>query len=470
MKALLPLLCFAVALTVQVPGIAQESGPATPAAADASVTAAFKDEAPPPGPSESALPAAALDAEEDLELDLGPVSAVARRMLDRVRDSVVQIRGFYGTNRSEAFHGSAFAVAPGGTLLTNYHVVSRAALFPRDYRLEYYTDDGRVGTVRILAIDVAHDLALIRADTLNPRPLQLRTVIPAKGDRAYAVGYPLNLGLVITEGIGNGRIDNEFSPKLHYAGPMNPGMSGGPALDSSGRVFGINVSISTRGQLVSFLIPAEFVAPLLEKARTPLAPGNTRIEVARQLWSHQSAVLAALPGTFPTQTSAGYALPAELAPFVDCTATLGVPPSRSVRLQSVTCRANVALSVEAGLLTGDFQFSHKVVVASGLDPLRFAEQLHRVAELAKPTAGSAQHVNPYACKSGAVNLNRFKSAVTLCARSYRMYEGLYDVTMVVVSLNQPQQGFVSTVTLRGVDYGAALDFSGRFLRAMRWTR
>jgi hypothetical protein len=177
-----------------------------------------------------------------------------------------------------------------------------------------------------------------------------------------------------------------------------------------------------------------------------------------------------LPGTFPSQASAGYALPAELAPFVDCTASVGSPPSKGLLLQSVNCRAGVSVSVQPGLQMGDFQFSHQVMVARGLHPLQFGEQLREVATTVRATAGSAQHVTPYACKSDAVNLDRFKAAVTLCARSYRMYDGLYDVTMVVVSLNHPEQGFVSSVTVRGMEYAGAMDFAGRYLRAMRWTQ
>ena len=403
-------------------------------------------------------------------MDLGPVSAAARRMLDRVRESVVQVRGFYGTNRSEAFHGTAFAVAEGGLSLTNYHVISRAALYPRDYRLEYVTDDGQFGTVSILAIDVLHDLALIRTNGISPAPLQLRTTIPPKGDRAYAVGYPLKLGLVITEGIANGLLDNAYGPKLHYAGPMNSGMSGGPALDSRGRVFGINVSISTRGQLISFQVPGEFAPPLLELANTSLAPGDIRKEVSRQLLAHQAAVLAALPAKFPTQTTAGYVLPAELTSFVDCTAAVGKPPIKRSLLQSVNCRADVALLMQPGLLMGDFQYSHQVLVAKEVHPLQFSKQLGRLAAGMKPAPGSAELVTPFECVTDQVNLDRFKAAVTLCARSYKTYEGLYDVSMIVASLNHPQQGFVSALNLRGVDYAGAMDFSGRFLRAMRWTQ
>lgn len=437
--------------------------PATQAAAGEEPTTAAPDTASPaPAP---------LDADEslDLEWDQGPVSASARRMLDRVRASVVRIRGFYGANRAEAFHGTAFAVAPGGLLLTNYHVVARAALSPQSYRLEFDTGEGKVGAVSILAVDVAHDLALVRAENLDRPPLKLRTEDPPRGDRVYTVGYPLNLGLVITEGIGNGRLPNEFIPRLYYAGPMNPGMSGGPALDSRGRVIGVNVAFSTRGQLVSFVVPAEFAAPLLARAAAPLTAGSLRNEVARQLRQHQATVLGALPASFPVQIAAGYALPAELAPFVNCTARVVDPPVQRLLVQSVSCQAGVALSVEPGLQTGDFQFSHDVLVADGLHALQFAEQLRRSAAVVAARRGTTPFTNPYACRSATVNLDNFQAAVTLCARSYRLYEGLYDVTLVATSLNEPLRGFVSTATLRGVDFSGGMKFFRRYLRAMQWT-
>ncbi len=105
--------------------------PATPAAAPAF--------APVP-------PAVAADA-EILEPDLAelPLSNAARVRLDRARDSVVQIRGFFGNAETSAFHGTGFAVSADGLIVTNYHVVSDAVLHPQQYRLEYATADNRTG-------------------------------------------------------------------------------------------------------------------------------------------------------------------------------------------------------------------------------------------------------------------------------------------------------------------------------------
>jgi S1-C subfamily serine protease len=60
-------------------------------------------------------------------------STAARVILDRVRPAMIQIKGFFGTNTAEAFHGSGFAVAARGVFLTNWHVVSEAVLYPVIY-------------------------------------------------------------------------------------------------------------------------------------------------------------------------------------------------------------------------------------------------------------------------------------------------------------------------------------------------
>jgi serine protease Do len=66
-----------------------------------------------------------------------PPAAVAsiagRVILDRVRPAMIQIKGFFGTDTAEAFHGSGFSVARGGVFVTNWHVVSEAVLYPEKW-------------------------------------------------------------------------------------------------------------------------------------------------------------------------------------------------------------------------------------------------------------------------------------------------------------------------------------------------
>ena len=195
-------------------------------------------------------------------------SETARDVLARVRPAIIQIKGFFGTNTAQAFHGTGFAVAPGGIFITNYHVVAEQVQHPGKYALGYRTTDGATGTVAVLAIDVLHDLALVRAAGYAPEPLELARAVPSKGVHAYSIGYPLDVGLSITEGVSNGKVDDSFEARIHYSGAINGGMSGGPALDSSGVVIGVNVSGYRFEQLVSFLVPAEHAVAHLALPRS----------------------------------------------------------------------------------------------------------------------------------------------------------------------------------------------------------
>src|SRR5205807_1245578 len=104
----------------------------------------------------------------------------------------------------------------------------------------------------------ANDLALVRLDRAD-RPFfafDVRTAeadLP-RGERLYSLGHPLGIGFTIVEGTYNGPVERSYSPRIHFTGALNPGMSGGPAVDGDGRVVGVNVSKQFGGDLVSFLV------------------------------------------------------------------------------------------------------------------------------------------------------------------------------------------------------------------------
>lgn len=396
------------------------------------------------------------------------ISESARDALARVRPSVVQIKGFFGGNSAQAFHGTGFAVAPGGILLTNFHVVAEQVLHPEKFRLEYRTTEGKTGSITVLAIDVRHDLAVVRADGFEGGPLALNGTVPAKGERAYAIGFPLDVGLTITEGVSNGRVEDSFEARIHYSGAINGGMSGGPAINTAGQVIGINVSGYRFRQLVSFLVPASHARALIDRARTkPLDPKEARGEVTAQLHTHATVLLGALDNAMVTQNSAGYLLPAKLSPFIDCTAGGDPSPDSPVQLTRVNCAAKAGLYVQEGLSTGDLRFSHYVVTSDKLDAWRFANRLSKLSQ-ATGAFGSRKHVGPYACRDDVVKLNGFDAALMVCVRGYRKLEGLYDFTVRVNSLNESTRGFVSHLDMYGMEYDAGMRFVRRYVEAMQW--
>jgi S1-C subfamily serine protease len=411
---------------------------------------------------------------ESLEPDLSTqqVSNAARVRLERARDSVVQIRGFFGDSQSDAFHGSGFAAGANtgigdGLIVTNYHVVSEAVLYPKQYRLEFLSPDGRSGKLHVHAVDVEHDLAVVKADNFNPPLLKLRAQIPNKGERAYSIGFPLDLGLTITEGVANGLVENSLEQRIHYSGAMNGGMSGGPALDANGAVYGVNVSVFTGKQSVSFVVPAKHIAPLLARSFQPLKPGTAREQVGAQLLLHQAAIFASIPAEFAVQTSSGYGLPAKIAPNVECNSDGNADPSKPLRIEAIGCTARVGVFVELGLEIGDIRFQHRILESDKLNALQFADRLNRIAAI-KTWTGSDKHVVAFTCNDAVVALNGFDAKVSTCVRQYRMFAGLYDIAVTVISLNQPLRAVVSNLELQGVGFESGMAFVKRYLGAMQW--
>ena len=397
-----------------------------------------------------------------------PLSENARDVLARVRPAIVQIKGFFGANTAQAFHGTGFAVAPNGVLLTNFHVVAEQVQFPEKYRLEYYTPEGRTGKITVLAIDVLHDLAVVKADGFTPPPMTLEAVVPAKGERAYSIGFPLDVGLTITEGVSNGRVEDSFDARIHYSGAINGGMSGGPALNASGKVIGINVSGYRFEQLVSFLVPAEHAQALIDKAlKSPFNGRDAKKEVATQLRGHAAKLLQSLDGAMVIESTAGYELPAKLKPFIACNAAGDPSSDQPVQTERISCSAKAGLYVQQGMYSGDLKYSHYVMTTDKLDAWRFSQRLGSLSQAAG-SFGSRKHVGPFACKNSAVKLQGFDASLLVCARSYRKFEGLYDITVRVVSLNQPKKGFASHLDMYGVDYDAGMGFVKRYVEAMRW--
>jgi len=415
-----------------------------------------------------------IDAAEVQEPDLDdlPLSNSARVRLDEARDSVVQIRGFYGGATTSAFHGSGFAVGADGFIITNYHVVSEAVLYPRSYRLEYVTSDGRTGKLQVYAVDVRNDLAAVRAEDLKLPPLRLRTQVPRQGARAYSIGFPLNLGLTITEGVANGLVNTAFDQRIHYTGAINSGMSGGPALDAAGGVYGVNVSVISSRQLVGFVVPSRHIEALLARAHAPLdkalSARQARDMVTQQALVHETSVLEPGPPLTATQTVYGFQVPTRVGPSFECSTTGASAARGRMQIEIIGCTARAGVLLQLDLEVGNIGFQHRVLQATQLHPLQFAERVNRLAE-SNGRRGTSRQVAPFACKDALVSLDGFDARVTTCARQYRVFAGLYDIAVTVTSINSTERALVSQLDLRGVGFEPGMQFVRRYLGAMRWT-
>jgi serine protease Do len=139
--------------------------------------------------------------------------------------------------------GSGFFISKNGEILTNHHVIDGAS------EIFVTLTDGREFKASVLGSDARTDVALIKIDVTDMTTLPIGSAKNLKkGQWVLAIGSPFGLQATVTAGIVSaiGRETGEFLPFIQTDVAVNPGNSGGPLLDMSGQVVGINSQIVSR--------------------------------------------------------------------------------------------------------------------------------------------------------------------------------------------------------------------------------
>ena len=159
--------------------------------------------------------------------------------------------------------GSAFLVGD-SVAATNAHVVEGAG------RIVAVGDAGRFEAEAIVA-DIGADIALVRVKGCGSSPpITFRTGFDlSSGEQVYAVGFPMSGFLGAGPQITSGMVANSLGPAndtrlLQISAPIQPGSSGGPVFDASGRLVGVAVASLSGAQNVNFAVRAALVSYLAQ--------------------------------------------------------------------------------------------------------------------------------------------------------------------------------------------------------------
>lgn len=251
--------------------------------------------------------------------------------------------GEAGADKEGSGSGSGFVFTPDGFILTNSHVVSGAA------RLEVGLPDGQRYEASLIGDDPDSDLAVIRITAPALKAVEFGDSQEVRvGQLLVAIGNPFGFQATVTAGVASalgrslrtttGRlIDNVIQTDAS----LNPGNSGGPLVDSRGRVVGVNTAIIRPAQGICFAIAV-----------------NTAKRVASQLIQKGSIVRGYLG-----LGGQDVPLPRRVARF-----------HRLEREEGILVIGTEADSPakHAGLREGD------VIVAIGGDPVSGLDDLHRL--------------------------------------------------------------------------------------------
>jgi S1-C subfamily serine protease len=185
--------------------------------------------------------------QEDIELlktSSGDFSAV----ISEVVKGVVSV----GTDKSM---GTGFILTRSGYVVTNEHVINGAR------RIEILTSDRKVIPAALVGYDTTRDVALLKVEG-HFDALELETHLPSVGNKVIAIGNPLGLAFTVTEGIVSAldrKGPNGQQEYIQTDVSLNPGNSGGPLINTQGKVVGMNNFKVGNAESLGFALEAKVV-------------------------------------------------------------------------------------------------------------------------------------------------------------------------------------------------------------------
>ncbi|WP_299595337.1 S1C family serine protease [uncultured Microbulbifer sp.] len=426
------------------------------------------------------------------------------------RGSLYQIRLIEQSSNSKAGLGSGFQISTDGLIATNYHVVSEAVHDPDKYTLKYLSVDGKEGELELLDVDVINDLAILRQKGEPGRDfLRLASKSPSKGETIVSMGNPMDLGMTIVPGTYNGIASGSFYDRIHFSGSINPGMSGGPVINRSGKVVGINVA--TAGNQISFLVPVNKLVALLLDYKKESSADNGALElqpvINRQLHKNQQRIIDQILAADWQLRPLGDALVVgEIVPSVQCWGnSTDEDDDEPITQVAKGCTGQDIVYLSEDFDTGRVEYEFFWLEADdGLRSSRFYSAYEEnMSGFFPGNSAGEDDVTDFNCKQQFTSHPRNGNGATkaedsgeesteaeggeeqkpprangsrdpviartsYCVRRYKDYPDLFDVFYVSLTVDQNNRALVSHFTLSGFTQESAIAFTQKFASEIEW--
>ncbi|HEY7774602.1 MAG TPA: serine protease [Marinagarivorans sp.] len=444
---------------------------------------------------------------------LGCASHWARASTDAVgvyaayQNSIFQVRIIEVASGSRASLGTGFVVADGSMLATNYHVIASKIFKPDKYRIEI-EKAGQTQTLKVLAVDVVHDLALLAVD--NPASVSLKegapvadlalanpdasdvrattvpattpsgkerlgeaflleTALPAKGETLYSLGNPHDIGMTVVEGNFNGLVERRFIEQIHFSGAINPGMSGGPVVNNRSAVVGVNVA--TSGNQIGFLVPVKALSQLIQRYQLEGKVSDLIPVITRQIAAHTGAMVeTALATPWQTTLLGSVEVATSPLPWLECWGDSDRDKKKKTFTVARGCHSGHSLYVAHGFNTGYVEYEYLYFSADGWPSYSVYRHLADETRFAVPAnRGPEDQLTGYRClDKEVVNARGLEARVSYCLREYKKLAGLHDAFYMAVSVDRDREGVMSHYTLSGVTEATAQKFLHHFAQVLAW--
>lgn len=405
-------------------------------------------------------------------------SSAAQQLYASAQQDLLQLRVLLKNGNSQSSVGSGFLIGTSNLVVTNFHVVSQIALEPETYFGEYKDTSGKSGSIELLAVDVLHDLAIVRierngsgffkvphtpASDEQPALVKLH-----QGQHLYSLGNPLDLGFTISEGTYNGISARGFSDQLMFTGPVNAGMSGGPNVTADGQVAGVNVAHRRDGELVSFLVPVRYVQALLARVTGDMTPPtNFKPIIGEQLLEHQSVMVdTLLDKPFSIKNLGPYRVPVRESEQVRCWGNTDSSAKKAYTIANINCSMESAIFVSGELQTGHISMYHKYAHNKKLNAMQFAQLATNMFSGQVYSTAKSETITPASCTEDFIKHNNISLRALVCAEAYHQFKELYDFTLITASTDDSQKSLQSMINIQGVSYSNGMKLVEQFLQGI----
>ncbi|QGX39874.1 S1 family peptidase [Permianibacter aggregans] len=394
---------------------------------------------------------------------------IAQQLYADHQDSIYRIDVITVGSDQKSSLGTGFVIARDDLLASNFHVVSDAVHEPEKHRLEWVSVDGRRGPLKIIAVDVVHDLSLLQAEQDMGTPLHT-TGLPDKGTALFSLGHPLGLDLAIVNGSNNGLLEKALYDKIHFSGNINPGMSGGPAINAEGKVVGVNVA--TAGEAVGFLVPAKFLDELIQLAeKTEFKPVfDLQAMLREQLLSNQQKLIDDIfAAEWKTQTLGKFTVPSTLLSRMDCWGDTDEVSEKHPYVEIASnCSGQDNIFLSGRQRAGEISYQFFWLETETLSPRAFYQLYENQHNSTFQSGANEKDVGNWTCSIHFVELSGQSFKANVCARPYKRYADLTDFMVLMAMTGHPQRGFMFTLDLSAVTLDNGMKLFQALLERFQW--
>ena len=158
--------------------------------------------------------------------------------------------------------GSGFVAFDSDLIVTNYHVIE-----DHPYTITALSEDGKSFSItEIVVYNEEMDIAILKtSESTNLAPLSFADKGVEKTDKVVAIGSPLGLMNIVSEGIVSGFTQVGNESVIQFTASISHGSSGGVLLNEAGEVVGVTFASYSAGQNLNMAIPIQYVEALFSQ-------------------------------------------------------------------------------------------------------------------------------------------------------------------------------------------------------------